>query len=53
MLLLKDGKIVKEIPGLHINKKNQKCPYCGSNIQMNDDKCPNCKKSIYETDELF
>jgi putative ABC transport system ATP-binding protein len=53
MLLLKDGKITKEIQGLHSSKKNQKCPHCGSNIQINDDKCPNCKQAIYETDELF
>ena len=30
MLLLKDGKIVKEMKGLHANKKNQTCPHCGS-----------------------
>jgi putative ABC transport system ATP-binding protein len=53
MILLKDGKITKEIQGLHLSKKNQKCPHCGSNIQINDDKCPNCKKAIYDTDELF
>ncbi len=53
MLLLKDGKIVKEIQGLHSSKKNQKCPNCGNNIQINDDECPNCKKAIYATDELF
>jgi putative ABC transport system ATP-binding protein len=53
MLLLKDGKIVKEMPGLHLSKKSQTCPHCGSKIQINDDKCPNCKKAIYATDELF
>ncbi len=45
MLLLKDGKIVKEMQGLHVNKKNQKCPHCGSSIQTNDDKCPNLQKT--------
>jgi len=53
MLLLKDGKIVKEIPGLHLGKKNQTCPHCGGSIQTNDDICPNCKKAIYASDELF
>ena len=53
MLLLKDGKIVKEMQGLHANKKNQTCPHCGSRIQATDDKCPACKKSIYASDELF
>ncbi len=53
MLLLKDGKILKELPGLHLNKKNQTCPHCGSKIQISDDKCPACKKAIYASDELF
>jgi predicted amidophosphoribosyltransferase len=53
MLLLKDGKIVKEMQGLHANKKNQICPHCGANIQIKDDICPTCKKPIYATDELF
>ena len=53
MLLLKDGKIIKEMQGLHINKKSQKCPHCGSSIQINDDTCPICKKPIYASDELF
>jgi putative ABC transport system ATP-binding protein len=53
MILLKDGKIVKEIQGLHVNKKNHKCPYCGNTIQQNDDTCPTCKKSIYANDEIF
>jgi putative ABC transport system ATP-binding protein len=53
MLLLKDGKIVKEMPGLHLSKKNSTCPHCGSQIQINDDKCPSCKKPIYASDELF
>jgi putative ABC transport system ATP-binding protein len=53
MLLLKDGKIVKEIPGLHLNKKNRICPHCRGPIQPNDDTCPTCKKSIYLNDEIF
>ncbi|MGD0644834.1 MAG: ABC transporter ATP-binding protein [Candidatus Bathyarchaeia archaeon] len=53
MLLLKDGKIVKEIQGLHVNKKNQTCPHCGASIQINDDACSICKKPIYASDELF
>jgi putative ABC transport system ATP-binding protein len=53
MLLLKDGKIVKEMAGLHANKKNQICPHCGSRIQINDEKCPACKKPIYASDDLF
>ena len=53
MLLLKDGKIVKELQGLHVNKKNRTCSHCGSSIQINDDICPTCKKPIYASDELF
>jgi putative ABC transport system ATP-binding protein len=53
MLLLKDGKIVKELQGLHANKKNQTCPHCGSTIQQNEDTCPTCKKSIYASEEIF
>jgi putative ABC transport system ATP-binding protein len=53
MLLLKDGKIVKELPGLLANKKNHTCPHCGSRINTTDDKCPTCKKAIFATDELF
>jgi putative ABC transport system ATP-binding protein len=53
MLLLKDGKIIKEKEGTHLMKKNHKCPHCGSNIQMSDDTCPTCKKPIYSSDEPF
>jgi putative ABC transport system ATP-binding protein len=53
MLLLKDGKIVKELQGLHANKKNQTCPHCGSTIHQNEDTCPNCKKPIYASEEIF
>jgi putative ABC transport system ATP-binding protein len=53
MLLLKDGKIVKELQGLHANKKNHACPHFGSPIQTTDEKCPTCNKPTYATDELF
>ena len=53
MLLLKDGKIIKEKEGTHLMKKNHKCPHCGSSIQMSDDTCPTCKKPIYSSDEPF
>ena len=53
MLLLKDGKIIKEKQGTHLMKKNHTCPHCGSNIQMSDDTCPTCKKPIYSSDEPF
>jgi putative ABC transport system ATP-binding protein len=53
MLLLKDGKIIKEKEGLHLAKKNNICPHCGSSIQMSDDTCPTCKKPIYSSDEPF
>ena len=53
MMLLKDGKIIKEKEGLHLAKKNNKCPHCGSPIQRNDETCPSCKKPIFASDELF
>jgi putative ABC transport system ATP-binding protein len=53
MLLLKDGKIIKEKQGTHLMKKNHTCPHCGSSIQMSDDTCPTCKKPIYSSDEPF
>jgi putative ABC transport system ATP-binding protein len=53
MLLLKDGKIVKEKQGLHLAKKQSRCPHCGSAIKINDESCPACKKALFETDELF
>ena len=53
MLLLKDGKIVKEKEGLHLAKKNNKCPHCGNDIKIGDSICPSCKKSIYSSDEIF
>ena len=53
MLLLKDGKILKEKQGMHLAKKDNKCPHCGSAIKTADDICPNCKKPLFSTDELF
>jgi putative ABC transport system ATP-binding protein len=53
MLLLKDGKIIKEKEGMHLAKKNNRCPHCGSPIQINDSICPSCKKPIYSSDEIF
>jgi putative ABC transport system ATP-binding protein len=53
MLLLKDGKIVKEKEGTHSAKKNSKCPNCGATIKLNEDACPSCKKSLFEQDDFF
>jgi putative ABC transport system ATP-binding protein len=46
MLLLKDGKIMKEKQGLHLARKKLACPYCGSKIQPKDERCPNCRKRL-------
>jgi putative ABC transport system ATP-binding protein len=46
MLLLQDGKIMKEKQGLHLAKKKLICPHCGSKIQPEDERCPNCKKRL-------
>lgn len=46
VLLLKDGKILKEKEGLHSAKKNLVCPYCGSKIQVGDTICNSCKKTL-------
>lgn len=46
MLLLKDGKIIKEKQGLHLAKKKLICPYCGEKLQASDQRCPRCKKRI-------
>jgi len=53
MLLLKDGKIAAEKPGLHIAKKQSKCPHCNASIKISDETCPTCKKALFETDEFF
>lgn len=46
MLLLQDGKIMKEKQGLHVAKKKLVCPYCGSKIQPNDTRCHSCGKRL-------
>ncbi len=46
VLLLKDGKIMKEKQGLHSAKKKLMCPHCGSKIQLNDKICPSCQKAL-------
>ena len=53
MLLLKDGKIVKEKEGSHLMKKKHLCPHCGAQVKLSDDRCPTCKKPIYSTEEAF
>ena len=53
MLLLRDGKIVKEKQGSHVMKKNKACPNCGAPIEAKDDYCPSCKKPIYAAEEIF
>ena len=53
MLLLKDGKIIKEKDGLHMAMKNNKCPSCGAPFRRGDEVCPVCKKPIFATEELF
>jgi putative ABC transport system ATP-binding protein len=51
MLLLKDGKIVKEKEGLHSMKKKNLCPNCGGAVSPNDELCPSCKQPIAEKNE--
>jgi hypothetical protein len=46
MLLLRDGRIVKEKQGLHLMKKKLMCPYCGGKIQPSDVRCPSCRKRM-------
>lgn len=46
ILLLSNGKIMKEKQGLHLVKKKLMCPYCGSKIQLGDIRCPSCKKRL-------
>ncbi len=53
MLLLKDGKIIKEKEGLHMAKKNNKCPNCGEKLSPNAEVCPICHKPLTLTDEPF
>jgi len=53
MLLLKDGKIIKEKEGLHLAMKNNKCPNCGGSIKSTDQVCPICKKPLITSEEPF
>ena len=53
MLLLKDGKIIKEKEGLHLAMKNNKCPNCGGGIKSTDEVCPICKKPLIAPEEPF
>jgi putative ABC transport system ATP-binding protein len=46
VLLLKDGKVLKEREGLHSAKKKHICPHCGSKTQINDKTCPSCQKTL-------
>jgi putative ABC transport system ATP-binding protein len=46
VLLLKDGRILKEKQGLHSAKKKLMCPHCGSKIQIGDSTCPSCQKKL-------
>ena len=49
VLLLRDGKIVKEKQGLQSTKKKLLCPHCGGKIQIGDDTCPSCQKKLNKT----
>jgi putative ABC transport system ATP-binding protein len=53
MLLLKDGKIIKEKQGMHSMKKKHLGPHCGAAIKISDDKCASCQKPIYASEEAF
>ena len=46
VLLLEDGKIIKEKHGMHLIKKKRMCPYCRGAIQKNDVICPSCQKKL-------
>ena len=46
ILLLRDGKIVKEKQGIHLVKKKLMCPHCGGKIQSSDLRCPSCRKRL-------
>jgi putative ABC transport system ATP-binding protein len=45
MLLLNNGRILKEKEGLHLAKKNI-CPFCKAKLQPDNLQCPNCGKAI-------
>src|SRR4030043_2321863 len=46
VLLLKDGRVLKERQGLHLAKKKLICPHCGSKMQVTDTICPSCQKAL-------
>src|SRR4030043_1719256 len=46
VLLLKDGRVLKEKQGLHLAKKKLICPHCGSKMQVTDTICPSCQKAL-------
>lgn len=46
VLLLKDGRVLKERQGLHLAKKKLVCPHCGSKIQVTDTTCSSCQKAV-------
>jgi putative ABC transport system ATP-binding protein len=45
LVLLTDGKILKEKAGLHLAKKLV-CPYCHGKLAPEDETCPNCGKTL-------
>jgi putative ABC transport system ATP-binding protein len=45
MLLLNNGRILKEKEGLHLARKNI-CPFCKAKLQPDDLQCPNCGKAV-------
>ncbi|MCW4045893.1 MAG: ABC transporter ATP-binding protein [Candidatus Bathyarchaeota archaeon] len=46
VVLLKDGRILKERQGLHSAKKKLICPCCGSKIEHGDAVCSSCQKKL-------
>ncbi len=46
MLLLSDGRLTKEKPGLHSMKKKMMCPNCHGTVQASDVVCPSCQKPL-------
>jgi putative ABC transport system ATP-binding protein len=46
VLLLEDGRVLKEREGLHSAKKKLICPHCGSKAQIYDTVCPSCNKTL-------
>lgn len=46
MLLLSDGKMIKEKQGLHSIKEKQMGSYCNGTIKPDDPVCPSCQKQL-------